>query len=152
MRTPRSERKKAKAINKRLGRKAQIKRTNKYRGPGTTETSLMGGITKCWKGVCEKVDDVVTRTNKNQRKIKVPTTKKKTTVEKDPSGRNFSVNIPGINFPTNIGSGSLNIGGGSFSKTRIGKRNKFLNIESSQRDDPREDQFRTKYDDYSDIT
>ena len=112
----------------------------------------MGGITKCWKGVCEKVDDVVTRTNNNKRKIKVPTTKKKTTVEKDPSGRNFSVNIPGINFPTNIGGSSLNIGGGSFSKTRIGKRNKFLNIESSQRDDPREDQFRTKYDDYSDIT
>jgi hypothetical protein len=145
MRSPRSQRKKAKAINKRLGRTSTIKRANKYRGPGTTETSLMGGITKCWKGVCEKVDDVVTRTNNNKRKIKVSTSKKKTTVEDDPSGRNFSVNIPGINFP-------INIGGGSFSKTKIGRRDKYLNIESSQKDDPRENQFRTKYDDYSDVT
>lgn len=145
MKPPKSQRKKAKAINKRLGRTAQIKRTNKYRGPGTTETSLMGGITKCWKGVCEKVDDVVTRTNNNKRKIKVSTSKNKTTVEDDPSGRNFSVNIPGINFP-------INIGGGSFSKTKIGRRDKYLNIESTQKDDPREQQFRTKYDDYSDIT
>jgi hypothetical protein len=97
MRSPRSQRKKAKAINKRLGRTSTIKRANKYRGPGTTETSLMGGITKCWKGVCEKVDDVVTR-------------------------------------------------------TKIGRRDKYLNIESSQKDDPRENQFRTKYDDYSDVT
>ena len=146
MRPPRSQRKRTKAINKRLGRTAQIKRTNKYRGQGTTETSLMGGITKCWKGVCEKVDDVVTRTNNNKRKIKVSTSKKKTTVEDDPSGRNFSVNMPGINFP------KINIGGGSFSRTKIGKRDKYLNIESTQKDDPRENIFKTKYDDYSDFT
>jgi hypothetical protein len=144
MRPPRSQRKRTKAINKRLGRTAQIKRTNKYRGQGTTETSLMGGITKCWKGVCEKVDDVVTKTKPS--KTKTPNNKKKTTIKDDPSGKDFSVNLPGINFP------KINIGGGSFSRTKIGKRDKYLNIESTQKDDPRENIFKTKYDDYSDFT
>jgi hypothetical protein len=54
--------------------------------------------------------------------------------------------MPGINFP------KINIGGGSFSRTKIGKRDKNLNIESSQKDDARESIFKTKYDDYSDFT
>ena len=49
----RSQKKRAKQINKRLGRDKTIKNTNKNRGKGTTKTNLGQGVSKCWNGVCE---------------------------------------------------------------------------------------------------
>ena len=125
----RSQKKRAKAINKRLGRDKTIKNTNKSRGKGTTKTNLSQGVSKCWNGVCEKVDDIFTKDPK--RKIKIPSMRKETTVDKDPSGKRDGINFPNFSLKgvLNIGSGTLKGIGGSL-KGRKGRRDNPLNIDS----------------------
>ncbi len=127
----RKQRKRAKAINKRLGRDVQVKLTNKYRGKGTTKTNLGQGVSKCWNGVCEKVDDIVSRDSGKKRKTKISTSRKETTIDKDPSGKRDGINFPNFSLnKLNIGVGALKGIGGSL-KGRKGRRtDNFLNTDS----------------------
>ncbi len=127
----RSQKKRAKAINKRLGRDKTIKNTNKNRGKGTTKTNLGQGVSKCWNGVCEKVDDIVSRDSGKKRKTKIPSSRKETTIDKDPSGKR-----DGIDFP-NFSLNKLNIGVGTFKgiggSLRGRRRDNPLNIDSEDK-------------------
>ena len=126
----RSQKKRAKAINKRLGRDKTIKNTNKSRGPGTTKTNLAQGVSKCWNGICEKVDDIVSRDSGKKRKTKTPSSRRETTIDKDPSGKRDGIDFP--NFSLNglkFSSGTLKGIGGSL-KGRKGRRDNPLNIDS----------------------
>ena len=127
----RSQKKKARQINKRLGRDKTIKRTNKYRGPGTTKTNLAQGVSKCWNGICEKVDDIVSRDSGKKRKTKIPSSRKETTIDKDPSGKRDGINFPNFSFNgLNFGSGTLKGIGGSLRGRKGRRRDNPLNIDS----------------------
>lgn len=127
----RSQKKKAKQINKRLGRDKTIKRTNKYRGKGTTKTNLGQGVSKCWNGVCEKVDDIVSRDSGKKRKTKIPSSRKETTIDKDPSGKRDGIDFPNFSLnKLNIGVGTLKGIGGSL---RGRRRDNNLNIDSEDK-------------------
>lgn len=127
----RSQKKRYKQINKRLGRDKTIKNTNKNRGKGTTKTNLGQGVSKCWNGVCEKVDDVFHKDSK-KRKTKTTRSKKQTTIDKDPSGKKDGLNFPNFSLSggLNFGSGTLKGIGGSLKGRIQGRRNNFLNIDS----------------------
>ena len=126
----RSQKKRAKAINKRLGRDKTIKNTNKSRGPGTTKTNLAQGVSKCWNGICEKVDDIVSRDSGKKRKTKTPSSRRETTIDKDPSGKRDGISFPNFTLNgLNFGSGTLKGIGGSL-KGRKGRRDNPLNIDS----------------------
>ena len=127
----RSQKKRAKAINKRLGRDKTIKNTNKSRGPGTTKTNLAQGVSKCWNGVCEKVDDIVSRDSGKKRKTKIPSSRRETTIDKDPSGKRDGIDFP--NFSLNglkFSSGTLKGIGGSLRGRKGRRRDNPLNIDS----------------------
>ncbi len=127
----RSQKKRAKQINKRLGRDTTIKNTNRNRGSGTTKTNLGQGVSKWWNGVCQKVDDVFTKDPK--RKIKIPSSRKKeTTVDKDPSGKRDGINFPNFSFNggLNFSSGTLKGIGGSLKGRKGRRRDNPLNIDS----------------------
>ena len=110
----RSQKKRAKQINKRLGRDKTIKNTNKNRGKGTTKTNLGQGVSKCWNGVCEKVDDIVNRDSVKKRKTKIPSSRKETTIDKDPSGKRDGISFPNFTLNgLNFSSGTLKGIGGS---------------------------------------
>ena len=127
----RSQKKRAKQINKRLGRKDQIKRTNKYRGKGTTKTNLTDSISKCWNGVCEKVDDIVTKVPRRKKRIKTTRSKKETTIDKDPSGKRDGINFPNFSLNgLNFSSGTLKGIGGSLRGRKGRRRDNPLNIDS----------------------
>jgi hypothetical protein len=127
----RSQKRRAKAINKRLGRDKTIKNTNKNRGKGTTKTNLGQGVSKCWNGVCERVDDIVNRDSGKKRKTKIPSSRKETTIDKDPSGKRDGISFPNFSLnKLNIGVGTLKGIGGSL-KGRKGRRtDEFLNTDS----------------------
>ena len=127
----RKQRKRAKAINKRLGRDVQVKLTNKYRGKGTTKTNLGQGVHKCWNGICQKADDIFTKDPGKKRKIKTTRSKKETTIDKDPSGKRDGIDFPNFSLnKLNIGMGTLKGIGGSL-KCRKGRRtDEFLNTDS----------------------
>jgi len=127
----RSQKKKARQINKRLGRDKTIKRTNKNRGPGTTKTNLGQGVSKCWNGICEKVDDIVSRDSGKKRKTKIPSSRRETTIDKDPSGKRDGIDFP--NFSLNglkFSSGTLKGIGGSLRGRKGRRRDNPLNIDS----------------------
>ena len=127
----RSQKKKARQINKRLGRDKTIKRTNKNRGKGTTKTNLGQGVSKCWNGVCEKVDDIVSRDSGKKRKTKIPSSRIETTIDKDPSGKSDGIDFP--NFSLNglkFSSGTLKGIGGSLRGRKGRRRDNPLNIDS----------------------
>ena len=127
----RSQKKRAKAINKRLGRDKTIKNTNKNRGKGTTKTNLGQGVSKCWNGVCEKVDDIVSRDSGKKRKTKIPSSRKETTIDKDPSGKRDGIDFPNFSLnKLNIGVGTLKGIGGSLRGRRIDNP---LNIDSEDK-------------------
>ncbi len=127
----RSQKKRAKAINKRLGRDKTIKNTNKNRGKGTTKTNLGQGVSKCWNGVCEKVDDIVSRDSGKKRKTKIPSSRKETTIDKDPSGKRDGIDFPNFSLnKLNIGVGTLKGIGGSL---RGRRRDNPLNIDSEDK-------------------
>lgn len=127
----RSQKKRAKAINKRLGRDKTIKNTNKSRGPGTSKTNLAQGVSKCWNGICEKVDDIVSRDSGKKRKTKIPSSRRETTIDKDPSGKRDGIDFP--NFSLNglkFSSGTLKGIGGSLRGRKGRRRDNPLNIDS----------------------
>jgi hypothetical protein len=127
----RSQKKRAKAINKRLGRDKTIKNTNKNRGKGTTKTNLGQGVSKCWNGVCEKVDDIVSRDSGKKRKTKIPSSRKETTIDKDPSGKRDGIDFPNFSLnKLNIGVGTIKGIGGSL---RGRRRDNPLNIDSEDK-------------------
>lgn len=127
----RSQKKRAKAINKRLGRDKTIKNTNKSRGPGTTKTNLAQGVSKCWNGICEKVDDIVSRDSGKKRKTKTPSSRRETTIDKDPSGKKDGISFPNFTLNgLNFGSGTLKGVGGSLRGRKGRRRDNPLNIDS----------------------
>jgi len=127
----RSQNKRAKQINKRLGRDKTIKNTNKNRGKGTTKTNLGQGVSKCWNGVCEKVDDIVSRDSGKKRKTKIPSSRKETTIDKDPSGKRDGIDFPNFSLnKLNIGVGTLKGIGGSLRGRKGRRRDNPLNIDS----------------------
>jgi len=127
----RSQNKRAKQINKRLGRDKTIKNTNKNRGKGTTKTNLGQGVSKCWNGVCEKVDDTVSRDSGKKRKTKIPSSRKETTIDKDPSGKRDGIDFPNFSLnKLNIGVGTLKGIGGSLRGRKGRRRDNPLNIDS----------------------
>ncbi len=127
----RSQKKRAKAINKRLGRDKTIKNTNKNRGKGTTKTNLGQGVSKCWNGVCEKVDDIVSRDSGKKRKTKISSSRKETTIDKDPSGKRDGIDFPNFSLnKLNIGVGALKGIGGSL---RGRRKDNPLNIDSEDK-------------------
>ncbi len=127
----RSQKKKAKQINKRLGRDKTIKNTNKNRGKGTTKTNLGQGVSKCWNGVCEIADDIFTKDPGKKRKIKTTRSKKETTIDKDPSGKRDGISFPNFSLNgLNFGSGTLKGVGGSLKGRKGRRRDNPLNIDS----------------------
>lgn len=126
----RSQKKKAKQINKRLGRDTTIKNTNKNRGPGTTKTNLGQGVSKCWDGVCKMADDIFTKDPGKKRKIKTARSKKETTIDKDPSGKRDGIDFPNFSLnKLNIGVGALKGIGGSLRGRKGRRRDNPLNID-----------------------
>ncbi len=127
----RSQKKKAKQINKRLGRDKTIKNTNRNRGKGTTKTNLGQGVSKCWNGVCERVDDIVNRDSGKKRKTKTTRSKKETTIDKDPSGKRDGISFPNFTLNgLNFSSGTLKGIGGSLRGRKGRRRDNPLNIDA----------------------
>lgn len=130
----RSQKKKAKKINKRLGRDITIKNTNKSRGPGTTKTNLGQGVSKCWDGVCKMADDIFTKDPGKKRKIKTTRSKKETTIDKDPSGKRDGISFPNFTLNgLNFSSGTLKGVGGSLRGRKGRRRDNPLNIDSEDK-------------------
>jgi len=127
----RSQKKRAKEINKRLGRNKTIKNTNRNRGKGTTKTNLGQGVSKCWNGVCEMADDIFTKDSGKKRKTKITSSKKETTVDKDPSGKRDGIDFPNFSLNgLNFSSGTLKGIGGSLRGRKGRRRDNPLNIDS----------------------
>jgi hypothetical protein len=124
---------------------ATRKRAGKYRGKGTSKVG--DKIAQCFKfdGGKKRGRGKVGCKPKRQTKL----------AHNDPSGVETSV-IPETNITYTTSSKSklkdIKEGKKIFSGSSFGRKTKdYLNIESIQKDDPKEDIFKEKYSDYTDI-